>query len=142
LRAEHHAVDNEGVLVAEELRDADPAAMAFEAIVFGNSAAGWKGAAKCGDALDVAPELDVLGEEGVASLTVFWALVGEGRFVLFGKFCCGDESVVGHSVLLDETSRASDNFDGAEALRSRISAARSSIRPRQQCFYQKVRGVL
>jgi hypothetical protein len=53
------------------------------------------------DALDVAPELDLLGEEGVASLAVFGALVGEVRFVPCGEFCCADEDgVVGHSVLL------------------------------------------
>jgi len=118
LRAEHHAVDNEGVLVAEELRDADRAVMAFEGIVFGDSAAGGKGTAECGDVLDVAPEFDLLGEEGVASLAVFGALVGEMRFVLCGEFCCGDEDgVVGHSVLLDETCQSSVHFNNAEARR-------------------------
>jgi len=129
LRTEHHAVDDEGVLVAEELRDADRAVMAFEAIVLGDSAAEGKGAAECGDALDVAPELDLLGEEGVASLAVFGALVGEVRFVFCGEFCCGDKDVVGHSVLLDETCHASAYFNNAKAQRSRIFAARSSIRP-------------
>jgi hypothetical protein len=102
LRAEHHAVDNEGVLVAEELRDADPAAMAFEAIVFGDSAAGGKCAAKCGDALDVATELDLLGEEALRAWRYSGLSLGEVRSVLCGEFCCGDEDgVVGHSVLLD-----------------------------------------
>jgi hypothetical protein len=104
LPTEHHAVDNESVLVAEELRDADGAVRAFENIVFGDSTAGRKGAAECGDALDVAPEFDFFGEERVAGLAVFGALVGEVRFVVCGEFCYGDEEgVVGHSVLLNET---------------------------------------
>jgi hypothetical protein len=108
LRAEHHAVDHEGVLVAEELSEADRAVMAFEGIVPGDTAAEGKGAAECGDALNVAPELDLLGEEGVAGLAVFRALVREVRLVLSGEFCCRDEDgVVGHSVLLDETCHAS-----------------------------------
>ena len=57
----HHAVDNEGVLVAEELREAYRDVMAFEGIVFGDFAAGGKGATECGDPLDVAAELDLLG---------------------------------------------------------------------------------
>jgi hypothetical protein len=73
LLAEHHAVDNEGVLVAEELRDADRAVMASEGIVFGDSASRGKGAAECGNALDVAPELNFFGEEDVTSLAVFRA---------------------------------------------------------------------
>ena len=47
----------------------------------------------------MSPELDLLSEDGVASLTVFEALVGEVRFVLCGEFCCEDEEgVVGHSM--------------------------------------------
>jgi hypothetical protein len=94
LRAEHHAVDNEGVLVAEELRDTDRAVMALEGIVFWNSAAGGKGATECGDALDVASEFDLLGKEDVASLAVFRVLVGKVRFVPCGEFCYGDEDGV------------------------------------------------
>ena len=73
--------------------------MAFEGIIFGDSTAGGKGAAECGDALDLAPELDFFSEEHVAGLTVFWAFVGEMRFVLCGEFCCRDEDgAIGHSV--------------------------------------------
>jgi hypothetical protein len=97
-------------------------------------------AAECGDALDVAPELDLLCEEGVTSLAVFGALIGEVRFVLCCEFYCGDEDgVVGHSVLLDETRYARVHSNNAGARRSRISAARSSIRPCQHCLYLKVR---
>jgi hypothetical protein len=39
LWAEHHAVDNERFLVAEELREANCAVGAFEGIVFGDCTA-------------------------------------------------------------------------------------------------------
>jgi hypothetical protein len=105
LRAEHPAVDDESVLFAEELREVDRAVLAFEGIVFGDSAPGGKGAAESGDALDLAAELDLLGEKSVAGLAVFGALVGELRFVPCREPCCED-GVVGHSVLLDETCHA------------------------------------
>jgi hypothetical protein len=89
--AKHHAVDNEGVLVAEELREAYRAIMAFEGIVFGDYTAWRKSAAQGGDTLNVTPELDLLGKQGVAALAVFAALVGEVRFILCGEFHCGDE---------------------------------------------------
>ena len=74
---------------------------AFKSIVFGDLAAGGKRTAECGDALDVAPELDFFGEEGVAGLAILGALVGEVGLVLYGEFCCRDEKdIVGHSVLL------------------------------------------
>jgi hypothetical protein len=109
--AEHHAVDNEGVLVPEERREADHAVTAFKGIVFGDYAARRKGAAQGGDALDVAPEIDLFSEENVASLAVFGALVGEVRLVLCGEFCSGDEDgVIGHSVLLDEDALCKRSF--------------------------------
>jgi hypothetical protein len=101
MRAEHHTVDNEGVLVTEELRETYRDVMAFEGIVFGDFAAGGKGAAECGDPLDVAAELDLLDKEGIASPAILGSLVGEVGFVLCREFHCGDEDgVVGHSVLL------------------------------------------
>jgi hypothetical protein len=104
LRAEHPAVDDESVLFAEELREVDRAVLAFEGIVFGDSAPGGR-AAESGDALDLAAELDLLGKESVAGLAVFGDLVGELRFVPCREPCCED-GVVGHSVLLDETCHA------------------------------------
>jgi hypothetical protein len=103
LRTKHHAVDNEGVLVAKELREAYRAGGAFKEIVFGGFAARRKVTTECGDALDVASQLDLLGEEKIASLTVGGALVGEMCFVLCRKFRCGARGGGGgHSVLLDE----------------------------------------
>ena len=55
--------------------------MAFKCIVFRDFAAGGKGAAERGNALDVTAELDLLGEESVAGLAIFGALVGEVRFI-------------------------------------------------------------
>jgi hypothetical protein len=105
-RAEHPAVDDESVFVAAELRKADRAVLAFEGIVFWDTASG-EGRAECGDMLDMAAEFDLLGKEGVAGLAVFGALVGEVRFVHCGEFCCGcEDGVVGHSVLLDDTRYA------------------------------------
>jgi hypothetical protein len=89
--------------------------MAFKGIVFGDSTVGRKGAAQGGDTLDMAPELDLVGEEGFAGLAVCEALVGKVRFILCGEFCCGDEDVVGHSVLLDEPRHASAHSYNAEA---------------------------
>src|ERR1700728_2601960 len=53
LRAEHHAVDHKGVLVAEELREAYCPVMSLEHIVFGDFAARGKGATQGGDPLNV-----------------------------------------------------------------------------------------
>jgi hypothetical protein len=64
--------------------------MAFEGIVFGDFAAGGKGATECGDSLDVATELDLLSEEGIATPAIFGTLVREAGFVLCRKFCCLD----------------------------------------------------
>jgi hypothetical protein len=86
LRAEHHAVDKEGVLVTKELREAYRGVLGFEGIVSGDFAAGGKGATECGDPLDVAAELDLLGEEGIASSAIFGTLVGEVSFVLCREF--------------------------------------------------------
>jgi hypothetical protein len=103
LRAEHHAVDNEGILFAEQLREADHAITAFERIVFGDLSAARKSAAERSHALDVPSELDLFREESVAGLAIFGALAGEVRLVLRGKLCRRDEvGVVGHSILLDE----------------------------------------
>jgi hypothetical protein len=74
--------------------------MAVECIFSEDSATVGKGASECGDVFDVAPEFDLLGEEGVASLAVLGALVGGNALVLCGEFCCGDDyGVVGHSGL-------------------------------------------
>jgi|ERR1700683_264325 len=96
LRAEHHAVDHKGVLVAEELREAYCPVMSLEHIVFGDFAARGKGATQGGDPLNVSSELNLLGEEGVATPAIFGTLVGEVSFVLRQEFSCGDyEGIVG-----------------------------------------------
>jgi hypothetical protein len=64
--------------------------MAFEVKVFGDFAAGVKGATECGDPLGVSAELDLLGEESIASPAIFGTLVGEVGFILCREFCCGD----------------------------------------------------
>ncbi|MGA7318740.1 MAG: hypothetical protein WBX22_32770 [Silvibacterium sp.] len=82
--------------------------MTSDRIAFGNSSARGKGAAECGNALDVASELDLFCEERAAGVAVFGALISEVRFILSGKFCCQDEGdVVGYLFLLDETVPAS-----------------------------------
>jgi len=101
LRAEHHAVDDESLLISEELGESDRSVLAFEGVVFGNLAAEWQCATEGGDALDVTAKFNLLGEEGVACFAILCALVGKVGFVLCCEFCCRREGgFVGHSVLL------------------------------------------
>jgi hypothetical protein len=129
LRAEHHAVDNQSVFVAEDLRKADRAIMAFEGKVFRDFTAKGKGAAKCGNALNVTPELDLFGEQRVASLAVSGALVRKLCFIPCGELYRRNENgVVGHAILLGETCRVSVHFDNPETRPSRISFGSTTIR--------------
>ena len=63
LRAEHVAVDDQRLLVAEQVGERDLAALAFEFVFLRHLAARRQRAAQFRDALDVAAQLDLLGEQ-------------------------------------------------------------------------------
>ena len=99
LRGEHHAVDQQSVFVAEELRKFGGAGGGGEFKVLRDFAAGWESAALLGDAFEVAAEFDFFSEEFIAGGAVFGGFVGEMRFVGDGELRRGCEHCgVGHFV--------------------------------------------
>ena len=86
LRAEHVVVDHERVVLAEHLGKTDCAAiLGSEGIVLRDLAAGRERAPLFRDALGVAAQLDLFGEQGHACLAVVGAVVREGPFGLGGE---------------------------------------------------------
>src|SRR6185369_3946030 len=79
LRSIHITVDRQRLLVPEQIVEGDRAVLAFERVSPGHLAAGRQGATLLRHTLDVATELDFLGEERVARMTIFVAFVREAN---------------------------------------------------------------
>jgi hypothetical protein len=82
LGTEHVAVDGKRLLVAEQPGDIGLTVLTLETVVAAHIAAGRQGAALGSDALDVAPQLDLLGEECRSGGAVLGAFVGDPNGVV------------------------------------------------------------
>ena len=77
LRPVHVAVEDERLLVAEQVGEADLAVLALEAVVAGDLAARRQLAALLGHPFDLPAKLDLLGQQRIARLPVVVALIGK-----------------------------------------------------------------
>jgi len=77
LGPEHVAIDAEGLLVAEQPGEIGRAVFAFKAVVADHRAARRQRAALGGDALDMATQFDLLGEQRGAGGAIFGAFIGD-----------------------------------------------------------------
>ncbi len=86
LRAEHVAVDAEGLLVAEQAGEIDGPLLALEPVVACYLPARRQGAALLGHAFEMAAQLQFLGQQRRAGGAVFRALVGKPNRAARGEF--------------------------------------------------------
>ena len=89
LRSEHVAVDDQRLLVAEQIRESDLAALAVELVLFRHLAARRQRAAQFRDAFDVTAQFDLLSQELRACAAILRAFVGEMHLAGAGEFGCG-----------------------------------------------------
>src|SRR5438552_7393430 len=82
VRPEHEAVDRQRVFSGvEQLGQLDRAALALEAIILRDGAAGRQGAAPRGDTLDPAAQGHLLLEQGISRLAVAGAFAGKTQMM-------------------------------------------------------------
>ncbi|MEJ0066038.1 MAG: hypothetical protein WDM85_11965 [Caulobacteraceae bacterium] len=86
LRAEHIAVGDQGLLVAEQAGQVGFTVLGHEAIAVRHRGARRQGAALSGDSLDVAAQLDLLGQQSDAGDAVFSALARNADRALARQF--------------------------------------------------------
>jgi hypothetical protein len=94
-------IDHEGLLVAEQVGEADRAFLALEAIILRDLTARRQLPALLGDALEMAAKLDLFGQQRVARLPIFVALIGKMDCVRGRQFLRRSQTLISsHCVLL------------------------------------------
>src|SRR5262249_41537577 len=93
LRAVHHAVDQQGLLVAEELREVCRAGLGDKLEVFENFSTGRQSTTLRRNALDLAAQLDLIDKKSIAGRAIAGAFIGKMSCICSGKLLRGDESL-------------------------------------------------